>query len=200
MKRIILTAVAAAAVLAGSVAAAAPAFASNGPAQFVTHEPDHPDTTSFLPGYPVAGQDATKPSPQGPVWAWDDLSVKLTPVALDPSQQSDGANYRVDITVTGSFAGFADPTTGAALPSSGPVKGTISYDVLATHAPDGAGLPAQEAGGLSAPGLHTLISQLFDGYATVVGGGDAYTFSYQNGNYTQVGAPNPGTFGDVRGH
>ncbi len=45
-----------------------------------------------------------------------------------------------------------------------------------------------------------MISQLFDGNETVVGGGDVYNFSYQNGNYVQVGAPSPATTGDVTGH
>jgi len=194
MKRIILTAAAAAAVLAGGVVAAAPAFASNGPQQFVTHEANHPDTTSLTNPAPP-DQQVVVQTANGPVWAWDDLSVKLTPTQVPTLP--DGANYQVKIDVTGSFAGFADPNTGAALSSNGPVKGTITYDVFATQAPDGAGLPATEPGGPNAPGLHDLISQLFDGHATVVGGGSDYTFSYQNGGYVQNGS---GTFGSIRGH
>lgn len=192
MKRIILTIAAAAAVLTGSVMAAAPAFASNGPQQFVTHAANHPDTTS--------GVNTGVTSPQGPVWAWDNLSVKLTPVALDPSQQADGANWQVRVDVTGSFAGFADPNTGAPLSSNGPVTGTITYDVYSPTAPSGANLPAQEPGGTSGPGLHDMVLQLFGPGASIVGGGDQYTFSYQNGNYTQVGAPTWLIQGDVRGH
>jgi hypothetical protein len=193
MKRIILTAAAAAAVLTGSVVAAAPAFASTGPQQFVTHEPGHPDTTvGGLPG------SACGTSANGPTWAADDLSVKLIPVAIPA--QANGANYRVDIAITGSFAGFADPNTCYALTSSGPVKGSISYDVAATQAPDGAGLLPQQAGGDHAPHLSDLISQLFDGNAHVVGGGDQYTFSYQNGGYVQNGAPTNAITGQIRGH
>jgi hypothetical protein len=194
MKRILFTAAAAAAVLAGSAAMAAPAMASNGPAQFITHAANHEDTTDLINPVPLDQQAVINDPTYGPVWAWDDLAVKLVPV---PVSAPNGANYRVDITVTGSFHGFADPNTGAALDSNGPVKGTISYYVAASQAPDGAGLPAQEAGGIGGPGLRTMISQLFDGNETVVGGGDQYLFTYQNGNYWQDAS---GVHGDVRGH
>src|SRR5262249_18733748 len=101
MKRIILTAVAAAAVLTGGVVAAAPAFASNSPQQFVTHEANHPDTTSLTSPAPP-DQQVVVQTDNGPVWAWDDLSVKLTPTQVPTLP--DGANYQVKIDVTGSFA------------------------------------------------------------------------------------------------
>jgi hypothetical protein len=195
MKRIMFIGAAGAAAVAGSVALAAPAIASNGPAQYVTHTNGHADTTSLLAGYPLPGQDATQPSAGGPVWAFDNNTVKFT-----VTPESGPGNYRVSVDVVGSFHGFADPTTGAALTSDGSDKGTIAYDVSATQAPDPAGLPSQEAGGIGGPTLRDMISQLFDGNETVVGGGDVYTFSYQNGNYVQVGAPSPATTGDVRGH
>ena len=190
MKRILFAATAGAAALAGSVALAAPAMASNG-VTAVTHSAQHNDTTN-VPVY--TGSD---------VWALDNLSEHFT---VTP----EGATrYSVTIGVTGSFQGFADPTTGAALTSSGPVKGTITYDVNSTTPPDPKSLPAQEPDGT---GLGVALNQLFgvtDGSSMfynaaslpqLVGGGD-YAFSYQNGNYTQVGG-NSGvtTAGDVTGH
>ena len=196
MKRIILTAVAAAAVLTGGVVAAAPAFASNGPAQFVTHAPDHPDTTSLVNPVPIDQQKVIQ-TPNGPVWASDDLTVKLVPVAL-AAPGPGGANYRVDVTVNGSFHGFADPNTGAALESNGPVTGSISYYVQSNgQLPSGANLPAQEAGGINGTHLSQMVTQLFGPGASIVGGGDQYLFSYQNGAYTQ---DTTGTQGSVRGH
>jgi hypothetical protein len=197
LKRILLIGAASAVSLFGVAAVAAPAMASSGPAQYVTHTNGHPDTTSLPQGYPLPGQDATQPSTGGPVWAFDNNTVKFT-----VTPESGPGNYRVSVDVVGSFHGFADPTTGAALTSDGSDKGTIAYDVLAApgQAPDPAGLPSQEAGGIGGPTLRDMISQLFDGNETVVGGGDVYTFSYQNGNYVQVGAPSPATRGDVRGH
>jgi hypothetical protein len=192
MKRIIYTIMAAAAIIIGSAVAAAPAMAGSGPQQYVTHAANHPDTTTGVTG-------ATIQTPYGPVWAFDDLSVKLTPVA--GSYDSGTANYRVFVDVTGSFHGFADPTTGAALDSNGQVKGSIYYDVQSNGAvPDGANLPAQEAGGLDGTHLSQMVTQLFGSGASIVGGGDIYTFSYQNGNYTQVATPTLTIKGDVRGH
>jgi hypothetical protein len=210
MKRITLTAVAAAAVLTGSVAAAAPAFASNGPSTFTTHMNQNPDTTSLS-----GGPGVTLSSAQGPVWAWDNLTVKLTPV---PQAQplSDGANYVVNVDVVGSFHGFADPNgpnAGAALTSDGSVKGTISYDVYSPQGPNGANLPAQEGAWTvnlnSGPGqyqvsggqgLSDAITQLFGPGSYIAGGGNIYNFSYQNGNYTQVATPTLTINGDVTGH
>jgi hypothetical protein len=75
-----------------------PAFASNGPSQYVavTHSAQHPDTTSV-------------PTSAGNVWAYDNLSEQLT---VTPVQLPDGANYQVRIDVNGSFQGFADPRMG----------------------------------------------------------------------------------------
>jgi hypothetical protein len=187
MKRILFTAAAAAALVAGSVAMAVPAMASNGPAQFVTHAANHPDTTiGGLPGTACLPGDGG-----GPVWASDNLTVQLTPVQIaDPG---DGANYRVDVSSTGSFAGFADPNSCAALASNGPVKGSISYDVLATGQPSGAGLLPQQD---STTHLRAMVLQLFPAGSQVVGGGDTYTFSYQNGSYVQ---DTSGVHGGLRG-
>lgn len=210
MKRILFTAAAAATVIAGSAVMAAPAFASTGPVTVtaVTHSANHPDTTSLKTGYPLPGQDATLQSPGGPVWAFDNTATKITATPISPIA-SDGANWSVVITETGQFQGFADPRTGAALTSTGSVKGTIQYDVSSDSQPDAANLPAQEPGvatqdqaGIDGGYTHLsgMISQLFGGHETVVGGGDVYSFSYQNGNYTQIASPALVISGDVRGH
>jgi hypothetical protein len=182
MKRILFTAAAAAAVLAGSAAAAAPAMASNGPTA-VTHLNNHPDTTS------VSGS-ATVASPGGPVWAYDNITEKFT-VTPEAAQ----GMYSVTIDIGGSFHGFADPrmasegsaSPGGPLASDGSVKGTITYDVSSpANGPDPAALPGQSP---SDAHLGGLISQLFDGNGTIVGGG-AYSFTYHKvggADYTQVG-------------
>jgi hypothetical protein len=195
MKRILITAAAGAAALAGAVALAAPAMASNG-VTAVTHSAQHLDTTSG----PLAG--VLQYSPNGPVWALDNLSEHFTVIP-----ETGPGNYSVTIDVTGSFKGFADPgangstlgSYGQPLTSSGPVKGTITYDVKSSTSPDPKSLlPNQDP----ATGLGAALSQLFDGQPTsgpqsiIVGGGD-YNFSYQNGNYVQTTS---GITGDVTGH
>jgi hypothetical protein len=183
MKRIIYTAVAAAAVLTGSVAAAAPALASTGPGsiQAVTHSAQHVDTTS-------AAGSATQDSPNGPVWAYDNLTEQFT--VSHPAPDA----YHVDVQVSGSFQGFADPRMasegsadpGGPLTSAGSVRGTISYDVTSPVGPQRALLPAQEPDGT---GLHTALDQLFNGQATSVVPG-SYDFRYNQvggAPYEQVG-------------
>lgn len=210
MLRFTITAGAAAlAIAAGTAAAAAPAMAAGAAPvqavtmaapQFVTHVNGHADTTSLINPVP-ASQQAVTNTPYGPVWAYDTETVKLTPVQVTPSVANGHANWQVTVDVTGSFAGFADPNTGAALTSSGSVKGTITYDVQADQPPSGANLPSQEQSGIGAPGLHDYVVQLFGGpsHASIVGGGDVYTFSYQNGNYTQIATPTLTVSGDVIG-
>jgi hypothetical protein len=178
---------------------AASATTTPGAVHAVTHSSAHSDTTSG----PVVG--ALKDSPNGPVWAVDNLTEQFTVV---PVSLPDGANYQVTISVTGSFKGFADPgangtTTGnygQALTSSGPVKGTIEYDVYSTTPPNPASLLPNQT---PDTGLGAALSQLFDGQSTIVGWGP-YTFSYQNGNYVQtydpISNPNGTITGDVTGH
>ena len=216
MKRILLIPAAGAAALAGSIALAAPAMASNGngPLTAVTHAADHPDTTSG----PGGGALLNSPG-YGPVWAWDNLAIKFI---VTPDGKTNG--YKVVINSEGSFAGFADPGPngstdapyGQPLASNGDVKGTFTYYVTSVTPPDPANLPAQEPGvptrdqaGLnqgSYEHLSGMISQLFDDQPTsgtgsimdpsVLGFGD-YTYSYQHGNYVQITS---GITGDVVGH
>jgi hypothetical protein len=206
--RTILAAAAAPAALAAvllGTAGQASAAVTQGPATLtasvqqsslkaVTHSPAHNDTTSGT----VTG--ALQPSSSGAVWAVDNMTEQFT---VAPVSGPNGANYQVTIDVTGSFKGFADPgangTTdptqgyGQALTSSGPVKGTITYDVKSSTPPDPAKLLPNQAPNT---GLGAALNQLFGGNATVVGGGN-YTFSYQNGSYVQ---DTTGIHGDVTGH
>jgi hypothetical protein len=180
MRKIIYTAVAAAAVLAGSAAAAAPAMASNGPQQAVTHLNNHPDTTGIC-GVDAIGQDC--------VWAYDNATEKFTVVNTGPQ------SWTVTMDYVGSFHGFADPRVptdnppgdglGAALASDGSVKGTITDYVTSPNRPDLSALPGQ-----SAPGTHISdnIRLIFGGDPKVVGG--PYSFTYHKvagADYTQIG-------------
>ena len=196
MKRILITAAAAAAVLAGSAAMAAPAMASNGPVTVTanTHLNNHPDTT--VGPVPVAVGSALVNSPDGPVWAYDNETTKFT---IAPEG---GTLYKVSIDIVGSFHGFADPglngnvsdpNYGAALTSDGSVKGTIVYDVNATQAPNASLLPGQSPSGAH---LSDLINTLFGGSVvpnSIVQVGN-YGFSYQNGNYICRPPPSPVTW------
>jgi hypothetical protein len=170
------------------VAAAAPAGASTAPAHkvvAVTFSPGHTDTTS-------ASGSATVDTPNGPQWATDQLgeTFTVTPVR----GLADGANYSVDISVVGSFKGFADPRLasegssdpGGPLNSHGLVLGHIQYDVSSPTAPNPKAVPKVET-----PDSHlsTVLGQLFGGSQQIVGGGH-YKFGYYliaGAPYTQVG-------------
>jgi hypothetical protein len=207
--RTILAAAAAPAALAAILlGTAGQASAATGPSQFVTHINQHPDTTSLLPGYPVAGQDASLPYPgYGTVWAFDNDTIKLTPVPVTPRAANGEANYQVFIEVNGSFRGFADPTTSAPLTSDGPIKETISYFVSSPQGPNGALLPSTEPSATVVNGvvvnkvhLSDLITQLMGPGSAVVGGGGDWIANYQNGNYVQAWNTPASSWGDVQGH
>jgi hypothetical protein len=164
-----------------------------------THLNNHPDTTSG------PGGGSLIDSTNGPVWAYDNATEKFTAI-----QQSNGS-WVVDVDYVGSFHGFADPgangTTdssqgyGQPLDSNGSVKGTISFTVAAGYTPNPANLPGQSA---SNAHLTDNIKTLFGGNVpdSAIGGGDTYTFSYQNGNYVQnqpLAGPYTAT-GNVNGH
>lgn len=165
----------------GTVAAlglgGAPALASPGHSQdvsAVTHTMNHPDTTS------VSGP-CTGTSPNGPVWAYDNLSLRF-----EVSPETAPGDYSVTITAHGSFREIADPTTGACATGHGSVDGWIQYDVSSTTSPDPANLPAQSQADES---QGQLLDQLFGGHATIVGGGH-YSYSYNRvdgARYTQTG-------------
>jgi hypothetical protein len=163
-----------------------------------THLNNHPDTTNG------SGGGSLVSTPGGAVWAYDNETTKFTVTSQGGNQ------YLVSIDIVGSFHGFADPgangTTdptqgyGAPLTSDGSVKGTITYEVTATQAPDASLLPGQSP---SDAHLSTLINQLFGGSVVLDVNGNPlisqvgdYSFSYQNGNYVQAAT----ITGDVNGH
>jgi hypothetical protein len=176
MKRIILTGAALAALLTGSAVAAAPAFASNGPAvvKVNTHQNGVADTTDH------AGSN-TVDSPNGPVWAYDNLERKIT-----ATPNADGT-WTVVVASQGSYAAFADPRTGGPAGfTSGPVSGDVTYVVQAGSAqPSGAGINSQ-----SPLSLHSfdLVEALF-GNAPLTIVSSHYNFDYKlaGQDYPQVG-------------
>ena len=149
-----------------------------------THLNNHPDTTNAC-GVGLIGSVC--------VWSHDNATEKFT-LVQDPSDPS-GHTWQVTMDYVGSFHGFADPNTGAALTSDGSVKGNIGpFVVTSSNTPDPSLLPGQSASDAHISGN---IKALFGGNATIVSGGDVYTFSYQNGNYVQ---DTNGIHGDVTGH
>jgi hypothetical protein len=152
-----------------------------------THAANHNDTTS------VSG-NATIPSNGGPVWAYDNLKVAITatPAVV--------GSYSVDLSVIGSFAGFANPRTtdeltaaglpavpapGDALTSSGSVKGTYHLTVNSPTLPKASNLHAQQD---PTTGLSDMVRQLFGDVATVnpVDGTVSHTVIVSGGPYSFV--------------
>ena len=169
--------------LGATLATSASASTLPGTVTANTHLNNHPDTTDISGGAILPGN----------VWAYDNATEKFTAVPVAGQVNT----WSVTMDYVGSFHGFADPKTGAALDSNGSIKGTISFTVISHNTPDSSRLPGQSA---SDAHISDNIKALFrDPNATILGG-DAYTFSYQNGNYVQVGAPTPGTTGNVTGH
>jgi hypothetical protein len=142
-----------------------------------------PDTTNASGG-------SCGTSTNGPTWATDQFPT----VTL--SAMSTGTDtWNVTIDSNGSFVAFADPTTCAPLLSEGNIVGTIEYTVTSTNTPSQSGLQSDYSG---ATEFSTLIDDFFGGSPTI-GGGNIYSYSYQDGNYTQVSTANGLTVtGDVR--
>jgi len=136
-----------------------------------TYSPNHYDTTSAPTGITVTN---------GPLWAYDNLHETWTAVP-----QGNG-NWVVTAKVTGTFDGFASPTTGAPEHNQGVVTGTIQYQVNSPNTPKASLLPRQEP---SYTGLGTALSQFFGGSETT-SGATPYHFAYSlvDGTvYTQSG-------------
>jgi hypothetical protein len=140
----------------------------------VTHTMNHPDTTS------VAGT-CTGISDNGPVWAYDNLSLNYSVVntAVDA--------YSVTITAHGSFNAISDPTTGDCYSGHGSVSGWIEYNVTSTTPPDPGNVLKQQIGTTGQWAI--LADQLFDGNAVFASGGSYfYAYTLVNGAvYTQAG-------------
>ena len=152
-----------------------------------THLNNHPDTTDVTG--PAIGADN--------VWAYDNATEKYT-LVQDPAT----GVWTVTMDYVGSFHGFADPRTGvprstATARSRAPSPTTVTVD---TTRPDPSRLPGQSA---SDAHIRDNILTLFGdpkAQSTAITGGDVYTFSYQNGNYTQIATPALTITGDVTGH
>jgi hypothetical protein len=189
MRKLVLAALAAAALAAPVLSAAASSASTVTPVaatlmsqttyKAVTHSANHPDTSNYC-GVGAIGSDC--------VWAHDNLSMQLT-----ATDNHDGT-WAVTVTDNGSFSGLADPASpqGAALVSNGPVKGTYQLTVTSQNPPSNANLPSQMDG----VGTGTIVATWFGVPTSQVVGGD-YSFSYQNGNYTQ---DTSGEYGQIRGH
>jgi hypothetical protein len=196
MKRIIYTVAAAAAVLTGSVAVAAPAFASPAPGTATvvasTNETNVPDTTT--------GTATRLSSPGGPVWAYDNVTkmFRVTP--------NGGGNYTVTETVNGTFSAFDEPNTPdgsemALNPSvTGQMHGTNTYTVQSSVAPNAAGLAAQYDDQNGDITTSELINHIFGGSASVSGGLN-WVFSYHaaHGSMTQSYLTPPSAWGNITG-
>ena len=105
---------------------------------------------------------------------------------LRATPESGPGNYSVTIAAHGFFRQIADPNTGACASGNGSVDGSITYDVSSTTPPDPKNVPAQSPGDTS---QGTILNELFDGNASIVGGGH-YSYTYNRvdgGKYTQVG-------------
>jgi hypothetical protein len=190
MRRIIITAAVSAAALGGVAAAAVPAMASTStatlPVIVKTYSPLHPDTTS------VSGS-ATQmlPDGNGPVWSYDNLHETIT---AKPESAPGNWNVTIKAGNGSNYHGFADPRMasegssdpGGILASQGTVTGSIRYDIQSSTPPDPSNVPATEPAGT---GLGAVLTQLFDGHNTTVGGGH-YLFNYTNVGgtpYSQAG-------------
>jgi hypothetical protein len=139
----------------------------------VTHTSNHPDTTS------VTGT-CTGTSSNGPVWAYDNLSLRIT---VTPGTGPE--DYAVTVTAHGSFAAIADPNTGDCYTGRGGVDGWYQLDVTSSTAPDPANLPSHVP---SDETQGAIVNQLFGGSATVAGGHYSYTYTLVDGQkYTQTG-------------
>ena len=123
--------------LGATLATSASAATLPGTVTANTHSNNHPDTTS-LPAADLPG--ATLSSGGGPVWAWDNTEVKITATPVTSGVWS------VVLTEKGQFNGFADPTNGAALTSTGSLDGVIQYTVSSANQPSAKNLPSTGAG------------------------------------------------------
>jgi hypothetical protein len=164
-------------LLGGAVAAVPLMFVANAataaPAtvKAVTHLDDRPDTCACVTGVS---------STNGDVWAYDNLSRQFTVTPLG------GQSYRVDITDNGRFSAIAEPdsadlSTAHPINANGSVKGTNTYFVTSTEAPDPSSLPSHVGPDVSTSSM--IQDYLFAGHGTITGYGD-YTYTYRAGGET----------------
>lgn len=171
-----VAAIAGIAALAALVLSVAPALAKS-PKKItaVTHTMNHPDTTSVSSDCTKAGEISG-----GPVWAYDNLSLRLTatPTGSD--------TYSVTITAHGSFDAVCDPTSGDPYTGHGSVNGWYTLTVTSPTPPDPAAVPSQQQDPLTSQG--EIVHQFFPDASSVVGGHYDYVYTQVNGSeYEQVG-------------
>jgi hypothetical protein len=175
VQRIIRVAGAVAVIAALAALGLSVASASAGPQKItaVTHTSNHPDTTS------VSGP-CTVSSPGGPVWAYDNLSLRLTATPTGTNE------YSVTVTANGSFSAFSNPITGDCYTGHGGVDGYYELTVDSSTPPDPANLASH------VPDTETqgaIVAQFFGGNASSIAGGHYhYTYTRVDGQkYTQDG-------------
>jgi len=160
---------------AGAASAAAP----DGTVSAVVHASGHPDTCACASPTGVT-------SPNGPVWAYDNIARHFTAVP------GTGDHYTVTIVDDGSFAAFADPISGLPFTADGSIHGTYTLDVQSTLPPLASALPPTDYGDVSTT---SMIGLLFQGGVTSIAGGD-YAYTYRAGGCTMV-QDTSGVSGDV---
>jgi hypothetical protein len=146
---------------------------SNSTVKAVTSTIDHPDTTS------VSGP-GTLSTPNGPQWAYDRLNLTFNGL------RDSATTWSVTINARGLYEAIADPNTGAIYEGYGNVSGWLNYEVSSPNMPSAKNLPAVEAPNVS---QSDMVTQLFGGNATIIGGGH-YNYNYTGlpgGTYNQAG-------------
>ena len=176
-RKTVVVSVLVAAVAAGAVAATARSASASVRYDHTvvarTMDFGHDDTTS------VSGP-GTRPSPNGPVWAEDNLHFTLISHKTGPD------TYAVEIDARGTYQGFADPRTGNAERLRGQVHGWYDLTVTSPNGPNRLYVAPLEPGSMS---QGDIVRQFFGGAATaVVGGHYGYDYGRINGvKYTQAG-------------
>ena len=143
--------------------------ASAAPAQFktVTHLANRQDTCACT---------TNMPSPNGDVWAIDNLSRQFT-----VTNNHDGT-YSVVATDNGSFAATSQPndtadlTTNHPIDVTGTIQGTIAFTVTASQAPSG--LPSQTPGNVSTT---SMIQNMFGDISSSAVQMTSYSYTYTAG-------------------
>ena len=158
---------ASAAVAAPTQATLTASMQQAGTVTAIAHEQNAPDTTN------VAGT-GTHDSNNGPQWAWDNMTRKIT-----ATPNADGTTtWQVRVDSQGSFAGFANPIDGSALANggtlAGSVKGWVNYTVTSAKTPSAANINGNLPDGTTST---AMLKRFFgDPGAQVVG--ENYQFNY----------------------
>jgi len=164
--------------LGATLATSASAATQPGAVTAQVHEQGVPDTT-----FGTVTGTAVKDSPGGPIWAYDNLERKLVAV----QDQSDSTLWHVTLSSQGSYQAFADPNTGDAWVSGGPVSGWVTHDIRSDTPPSASNLKGNL--GDSSMRSTDIMQAYFGSGAQVLPGASNYHFTYKlNGvDYNQAG-------------